>query len=261
MFRLLTILMCLSAWSLRAETATNLPPAVAGIKEFNAAFKAWNSERFGQASELFEQAIEQSPANVTNFYWLGVSEFHHMLQLRSTPGHAAEAEVAQEKALAALNTAIKLDAHHAESHALLGSIYGIRIGERWIRAIRLGPRIMKHCEAALKDGEKNPRVRYLLATGEFYMASDAADARKALQSFLLAEKYFEMEATNAPGPLELRWGRSSCHTFTGLTYEKLGDFPRAAEYFRKAIGEHPADDLARLSLARVTSTNSVAAKP
>jgi len=261
MFRLLTILLCLFAWSLRAETATHPSPAVAGIAEFNAAFKAWSGERFGQSSQLFEQAIAQSPDNVTNYYWLGVSEFHRMLQLRSTPGHAAESEVAQEKALAALNKAIKLDAHHAESHALLGSIYGIRIGERWIRAIRLGPRIMKHCETALKDGEKNPRVRYLLATGEFYMASDADDARKALQSFLLAEKYFELEATNAPSALEPRWGRSSCHTFTGLTYEKLGDRARAAEYFRKALAEHPADDLAKLSLIRVSTTNSVPVKP
>jgi tetratricopeptide (TPR) repeat protein len=259
MFRLLIFSLWLSAFSLRADNSTNPPAALAGIAEFNAAFQAWDGERFARASEIFQQATAQEPNNVTNFYWLGVAEFHHMLQLRSSPGNAAAAETAQAAALAALTTAVKLDAQHAESHALLATIYGIRIGDRWLRAVLLGPRTMSHSKTALQAGATNPRVRYLLATGEFYMANGNSDLQQALQDLLLAETYFVSEATHAASPLEPRWGRSSCHTFIGLTYEKLGDRPRAAEFFRKSLAEHPADHLAREGLKRVTQTNQVSA--
>ena len=252
MFRLLISCVLLAAFSLRAGNATNAPPALAGIAEFNAAFQAWNGERFARASELFREATLLEPNNPTNFYWLGVAEFHHMLQLRSTPGHDRAAASAQGAAQDALTAAVDLDAHHAESHALLATIYGIRIGERWIRFVTLGPRVLSHSQTALKEGPANPRVRYLLATGEFYTAGGEADLRQALKDLLLAETFFAREAVSAHAPLEPLWGRSSCHTFIGLTYEKLGDRARAADYFRKALAEHPADNLAQTGLILVT---------
>jgi tetratricopeptide (TPR) repeat protein len=253
MFRLLILSLLLAALSLRADNATNLPPTLAGVAEFNAAFQAWDGEKFARASRLFQQATVREPNNVTNFYWLGVAEFHHMLQLRSTPRHDEAAETAEAAALSALTTATRLDERNAETHALLATIYGIRIGERWLRVVTLGPRAMSHSKTAMKEGATNPRVRYLLATGEFYMASGDADLRKALNDLLLAETYFAHEADNNHNPLEPRWGRSSCHTFIGLTYEKLGNRTRAAEFFRKSLAEHPADNLARTGLIRVTS--------
>jgi tetratricopeptide (TPR) repeat protein len=261
MFRLFILCLSLISPGLRADTAVNPPPAVAGLREFNAAFQAWDGVRFAHAGELFRQATKQAPDDATNFYWLGVAEFHHMLQLRSTPGNDAAAETAQASALAALTTAVKLDAHNAEGHALLATIYGIRIGDRWIRALVLGPRAMSHSKLAMTEGPTNPRVRYLLATGEFYMASGKADYEEALKNLLLADTCFASEATNTPGPLEPRWGRSSCHTFIGLTYEKLGDRSHAAEYFHKSLAEHPADNLARTGLNRVLKTNSSGEHP
>ena len=254
MFRLLILCVGLAAGPAGADNATNPPPALVGVAEFNAAFQAWNGERFARASELFREATRSEPGNATNFYWLGVSEFHHMLQLRSAPGHAPAAAAAQSAAQGALTTAVGLDPHHAESHALLATIYGIRIGEHWLRCLTLGPRILSHSQTALKEGAANPRVRYLLATGEFYMAGGEADLRQALKDLLLAETFFVREAGSAHAPLEPLWGSSSCHTFIGLTYEKLGDRARAAEYFRQSLAEHPADNLAQTALARVTST-------
>ena len=261
MFRILMLCLLLVSSCLRADTTSNLPLTLAGISEFNAAFKAWNGELFARASDLFQQATVLEPNNVTNFYWLGVAEFHHMLQLRSTPGNDDAAEAAQKRALDALTSAVKLDTKNAECHALLATIYGIRIGDRWIRAFRLGPSAMSHSNTAMKEGATNPRVRYMLATGEFYMADGETDLRKALDDLLLAETYFARESTNTASALEPRWGRSSCHTFIGLTYEKLGDRTHAAEYFRKSLAEHPADNLARTGLNRVTEANQVAEHP
>jgi len=261
MIRLLLLTLWLVPHGLWATDTSSRTSCLAGICEFKAAFQAWDGKRFTHASELFQQATALEPNNITNFYWLGVAEFHLMLQLRSGPGKADQAEAAQAAAVEALTTAVKLDAHHAESHALLATIYGIRIGDRWIRALILGPQTMSHASIAMKEGAGNPRVRYLLATGEYYTASSRSDLEKALKDLLIAEEVFTTEATQASGPLEPRWGRSSCHTFIGLTYAKLGERKRAEAYFRLSLAEHPADHLARTSLNHITQTKPAGNTP
>jgi tetratricopeptide (TPR) repeat protein len=225
-----------------------------GVKEFTAAYKDWDGQRFGAAAELFLQASTHAPASCTNYYWLGAAEFHRMLQLRSlsTPTtNMLAADAAMEAALAALETAVKLDERHAESHALLGTLYGMKINGNLLRAARFGPRVAKHQNKAMEFGSQNPRVRYLLGTCQFHTATKPAAQREALATLLAAEELFAAEAQRAAGPLDPRWGRSSCLTFIGRTYEQLGQRTEAADYFRKALAEHPADRVAKAGLARV----------
>ena len=147
---------------------------------------------------------------------------------------------------------MKLDERHAESHALLGTLYGMKIDGNLLRGARFGPRVQKHQKQALEFGADNPRVRYLLGTCQFHTAKKPAAQREALATLLAAEKLFAAEAQRPAGPLEPRWGRSSCLTFIGRTYELLGQRTEAADYFRKALAQHPADHLAKEGLARVT---------
>jgi tetratricopeptide (TPR) repeat protein len=227
---------------------------VAGVKEFTAAYKDWDGQRFGAAAELFRQATTNAPASGTNYCWLGTAEFHRMLQLRRlpvTPASTLAADAAMDAALAALEIAVKLDERHAESHALLGTLYGMKINGNLLRGARFGPRVGKHQKKAMEFGAQDPRVRYLLGTCQFHTATKPADQREALATLLSAETLFAAEAQRPGGPLEPRWGRSSCLTFIGRTYERLGQRAEAADYFRKALAEHPADHVAKEGLARV----------
>jgi tetratricopeptide (TPR) repeat protein len=225
----------------------------AGIKEFTAAYANWDAAGFAAAASLFRQAAANPPASCANDYWLGVAQFHRLLQLQSLPASRTNllaAAAAMDDALAALEAAVSLDERHAESHALLGALYGMKIdGSLW-RAARFGPRVAKHQKRALEFGPENPRVRYLLGACQFHTAKSPAARQEALATLLLAEQLYEAEARRAPGPLEPRWGLSSCLTFIGRTYELLGRHPQAAGYFRKALALHPADHLAKAGLAR-----------
>ena len=244
---------CVSACLVRAnENSDHL--MAAGIKEFTAAYKDWDGQRFSAAAELFRQASTNAPASCTNYYWLGAAEFHHMLQLRSLPvstTNTIAADAAMDAALAALQTAVKLDERHAESHALLGTLYGMKINGNLLRGARFGPRVKRHQKQAMECGAQDPRVRYLLGTCQFHTATKPSAQREALTTLLSAETLFATEAQRAGGPLEPRWGRSSCLTFIGRTYEQLGQRAEAADYFRKALAEHPADHVAKEGLARV----------
>ena len=227
----------------------------AGIAEFTVAYQVWDGQRFAAAAELFRQATTNTPGSSTNFYWLGAAQFHRMLQLRGLPASSTNtlaATAAMDAALAALSSAVKLDARQAESHALLGTLYGMKIDGNLVRGLRFGPRVQKHRNQAMEFGADNPRVRYLLGTCQFHTAKKPAAQREALASFLAAEKLFIAEAQHAAGPLEPRWGRSTCLTFIGRTYELLGQRTEAADYFRKALAQHPADHVAKEGLARVT---------
>jgi tetratricopeptide (TPR) repeat protein len=225
----------------------------AGISEFSAAFRAWDGARFAKAAHHFRTAAAMTPQSPVNFYWQGVASFHRMLQIesQSTPDMPA-ANAAMQDAIDALESAVRIDPHHAESHALLGTLYGMKIRGGLLRAIRYGPRVQEHQKHALHSGADNPRVKYLFGTGLLHTAKNAADHRKALATLLAAEKLFLIEAKHPPKPFEPRWGLSSCRTFIGLTYLKLGEEAHAAEYFKKALAEHPNDHIAKEQLARIT---------
>jgi tetratricopeptide (TPR) repeat protein len=254
MRRWLPILMLIPALVMRAEDVAD-KLAEAGVTEFTAAYQAWDGARFGAAAEFFRQATTNAPTSSTFFYWLGAAQFHRLLQLQTLPASRTNqlaAEAVMDAALAALSSAVKLDEQHAESHALLGTLYGMKIDDNTLRALRFGPRLAKHQKQALEFGPENPRVRYLLGTCQFHTAKKPAAQREALTTLLAAETLYVKEASRAARPLEPRWGHSSCLTFIGRTYELLGQRTEAADYFRKALAEHPADHLARQGLARVT---------
>src|SRR5512134_577174 len=203
MSRWLPISILLTALLARADDLAN-KLASAGVVEFTAAYQAWDGQRFAAAAELFRQATANAPGSSTSFYWLGAAQFHRMLQLRGLPASSTNAlavTAAMDAALAALSSAVKLDERHAESHALLGTLYGMKIDGNLVRGARFGPRVQKHCKQALEFGAENPRVRYLLGTCQFHTAKKPAAQREALASFLAAEKLFAAEAQRASGPL------------------------------------------------------------
>jgi tetratricopeptide (TPR) repeat protein len=250
----LSILLFLPAVMAQADVRTE-KLAAAGVEEFNAAYQAWDGARFATAAQLFHQACTNAPASLTNYYWLGTAHFHRMLQLQtlpSQPAHQSAADAAMAAALAALEKAIKLDERDAESHALLGTLYGMKIGDSLLRAMGLGPSVARHQKKALEFGAENPRVRYLLGVCQFHTAKKPAAQREALTSLLAAEKLFRAEAQKPAGPLEPRWGYSTCLTFIGRTYELLGERAKAADFFRQALAQQPSDHLATEGLARVT---------
>jgi tetratricopeptide (TPR) repeat protein len=254
MLRLTSLLMgLLAAGSVRTGAASD-DWSAAGVAEFNAAYRTWDGARFAAAAEWFRRSTTNAPTNVTNFYWLGAAQFHRLLQLQTAPAHRTNdvaAKGALDAAVAALTVAVRLDERHAESHALLGTLYGMKIKGNLFRAARFGPRVARHQELALKLGASNPRVQYLLGMCQFHTAEKPAEWQAAQQTLRKAETLFAVEAKTTAAPLDPRWGYDSCLTFLGRTYELLGQRREAADYFRKALAMHPADHLATEGLKRV----------
>jgi len=244
----------LFAFAARADSAVD-GLLTAGIAEFTAAYDAWDGRRFAAAAELFRQASTNTPPSAESFYWLGTAHFHHLLQIQYEPPSRTSKSAtaaAMDAALVAFRQVVQLDPRHAEAHALLGTLYGMKIDGNLVRSAWYGPRIEKHRRVAIKYGTENPRVRYLLGTCQFHTAKKPSTLREALATFLAAEKLFGAEAKESPGSLEPRWGYASCLTFIGRTYELLDQRKEAVGYFKKALAIQPSDHLAREGLVRIT---------
>ncbi|MBU6171422.1 MAG: tetratricopeptide repeat protein [Verrucomicrobia bacterium] len=264
MFRLLlaSLLATLTnAYAAEPPAETPAESAKSGVEEFYAACKAWDADGFSKAAELFGKAAKQEPRSAVYKYWEGVSHFHRMLKIESRPGgkESPKAKSAMEAALAAFEGALDLDADHAESHALVATIFGMKIHSNMLNAVRYGPMLQHHQKEAVRLGAKNPRVKYLVGVGLLHTAKDDEAKRKALDTLLAAEKLFAEEVTHSADPLTPRWGSASCRTFIGVAYKMLGRNAEAIDYFNRALAEHPSDHIARQELAAITSKEE--AKP
>ncbi len=254
MFRLLLALLFAYVPLASAEDAPS-QIAKSGVTEFDAAYQSWSAEGFASAANLFSKALQQEPTSAVYKYWQGVSNFHRMLQLESQPGgkESPSAKASMEASIEAFENVLELDANHAESHALLATLFGMKIHNNMLNAVRYGPMLQQHQKEAVRLGAKNPRVKYLLGVGLLHTAKDDDAKRKALNTLLAAEKLFADEATQSTDPLSPRWGVGSCRTFIGVAYKMLGRNTEAIDYFNRALADHPSDHIARHELAAITS--------
>lgn len=253
MFRVYAAVFFASLLALSANEASD-KKTTEGVRLFSEAYRTWDGDAFAKATEAFTQATRSDPHSAEARYWLGVSRFHRMLYFQ----HHARAQALEEHAATEREAAIQAFEHllqsspnHAEGHALLGTLLGMKIKGGMFRAIRYGPALQSHQKSALQSGPNNPRVRYLSGVGLFHVADNADEYRKALCELQTAEKLFIQESQKTPKALEPRWGHSSCLTFLGLTLEKLGRKPEAVTRFQRALALHPADHNAKNALHRL----------
>jgi tetratricopeptide (TPR) repeat protein len=254
MFRLLlALLFAYVPLASAEESAAQI--AKSGVAEFDAAYQSWSAEGFATAANLFSKAARQEPTSAVYKYWQGVSSFHRMLQIESQPGGKENptAKTALEASINSFEDVLELDANHAESHALLATLFGMKIHSNMLNAVRYGPMLQQHQKEAVRIGNKNPRVKYLLGVGLLHTAKDDDAKRKALNTLLAAEKLFADEATQSTDPLNPRWGAGNCRTFIGVAYKMLGRNTEAINYFNRALADHPSDHIARQELAAITS--------
>jgi tetratricopeptide (TPR) repeat protein len=221
-----------------------------GVAEFSSAHQKWDGARFGKAAEYFQKAEALLPKSGFHASWRGAALFYQMLQKQSA-SDTAGAKAAMVSAQSALENAVKWQADNAEAHALLATLYGMKIHKSPLQAIRLGPSLIKHRKLAEQCGPANPRVRYLIGTAQLHTAKNDPARREALTTLLAAETLFQTEARRKPVRWAQRWGHADCLSSIASCYESLQQNPEAKAYFKKALAAHPANQLAKAGLERL----------
>lgn len=107
----------------------------------------------------------------------------------------------------------------ADSHALLGSVYGAMIGAEPTRAPKLGRKARQELAKALELAPHNPRVHLLLGTSAFHRPVEYGGGPAVAERHLRrALELFKQEPEAKPWP---NWGREEAYGYLNKTLEKL----------------------------------------
>ena len=167
-----------------------------------------------------------------------------------SPDTADQFETVVQEAVKTLKAAVAQRPEDGDSHAMLATLYGMRISRRPLTAVWLGPLVQKHLKAAKIAGPDNPRVRYLEGAGALNRARDSHAISTALDILLQAERLFAEETFAPKTSWDADWGRPQNLIFIGEAYEKLDNSEEAMIWYERALRASPTSSRAKKGYER-----------
>lgn len=228
--RCLTIALAAALWSGPAQGNAPFTEPAPAVSQ---AIEKWDAPTLALVRQWLADLSKSAPANAEFAYWHAVAAFHTVLM-----GDNADEDLPE--VVGAVRAAQRLNPQRRDLHAMLCVLYGMRIKNSSLRAVWLGPRVMRHGKQALLAPE-DPRALYLVGTCRYHAGKAPADYSEALRLLNRAEALF---ANEKPAPAEPRWGRAEAMLFTAYTLEKLGRLEEAKEMFRKLLALRPGHGIA-----------------
>ena len=226
-----------------AGAADNSPAGL--VRDVQEAIRMWDfslmTNRAARLAALPKD--EDATAAYHHDYWRGVALLHAVFFAREAgESHRAkrfEPELRRE-ALAVLERASEFPDATADTHAAVVVLLGMTIKDgSWLTALRLGPGLMRHKQAAERD-RANPRVAYLLGVGELRSGRSANALAAAREQLLRAVAQFEAERRQpVAGPYEARWGYDHALMFLGEVSQRQGNTEEASSWFARAYAANP----------------------
>ena len=124
-----------------------------------------------------------------------------------------------------------------EAHALLGAVYGMKIGTSMWRGMTLGRHASRAFDEARAIDERNPRFLLLKGMDVYHRpARFGGGLERAERWFRSAVGFFAARPPDAPWP---SWGRLDAHAWHGRTLARLGDPNAAREQYEQVLAVEP----------------------
>ncbi len=221
---------------------------ISGIQTFQTAYNKWNPLLFESAIQKFKKSTEKPNSTSIGYYWAGAVYFHlvnYYLFGEKKSNDKKKGGQAIEDGIQVLKKMIHADSLHAESYALLGTLYGIKIYQKPYTAPILGPKVFSLITKGLDLQPRNPRIHYLIGISYVFTPRIlGGGVDKGLKHLLESEAHFAEEQQQSLKPEAPRWGYSTCVGFIGRAYAKKKQPADAEAYYKKALSINPDDLLA-----------------
>ncbi|MGH7589398.1 MAG: hypothetical protein ACRELU_12485 [Gemmatimonadota bacterium] len=200
--------------------------------EIVAAYVRGDDARLGDARALAERAVALHPEDALLQHYLGFALYRQAAVMHDDPDlqrilDAAEEAFVRSAAIRPL----------PETHALLASVYGLRIGANPTLGPSLGERSGEQREVAERLGPENPRVWLLRGIGAFFTPEAFGGGLERAGEYLdRSLELFDGDDPERPLP---RWGRADAHVWRGRVHEGLREVERARAEYEAALANEP----------------------
>jgi tetratricopeptide (TPR) repeat protein len=191
-----------------------------------------------QARDSFTKLTQQHPDSAVYFYQLASVNFY-LCEAYATHGDKKNAERTLDTAIENAQQSIKLNEKSADTHSLLGDLYGRKIsfGIGMFAGPKFGPKAQAENKRALELDPNNPRV--FASWGREYMNAPkmfGGDLDKAIESFRKST--------------QLDPGFDETYVWLAIALRKKGDTAGADQALQQALKLNPRSVFAQQTAAK-----------
>lgn len=200
--------------------------------EIVAAYLRGDGARLTAARALAERAVAVYPEDALLHHFLGFSLYRQAAVMHDDPEQSQILDAAQ----AALERSAAIRPL-PETHALMASVHGLRIGANPTLGATLGQQSREEQATAARLGPDNPRVWLLRGISAFFTPEAFGGGLERAGEYL--DRSLELyEADDPERPLP-RWGRPDAHVWRGRVHEGLGQAELARAEYEAALALEP----------------------
>jgi len=141
-----------------------------------------------------------------------------------------------DEVISSVKRIIEANPNFAEAHALLGGLYGLKIGLNPARGIYLGPRSNRHIEKATLVNPKDPEGWVEMGNVKYHTpALLGGDISEAINCFSKAIMLFD----NSPAKRKYNWLYLHACAWLGQAFEKQNKLSQALTVYRQLLRYEP----------------------
>ncbi len=186
-----------------------------------------------------QSPVDEASKNLRS-KWLAAGYFNIYILAKHSDEISSDLAIKKDefyqKVLDHSHRSIDSDPNDSNAHAMLTVIYGLKISENPLSAIKNGRKLLNHRNSALQKIDSNPRVSLLEAISQIHRSNTHEKQTGALELLLKSEQLFDQElkkkASNDDSVFS--WGYTMNQIFLAETYEKIGNNLLALKYFNKS---------------------------
>ena len=222
----------------RASPSPADPERAAIVDRLDRSVTAGDAEAITSARDATRRLIERAPTEEHRKplrYLLAYANWRLLGTNPPPDGDARDALADEAESMLAANLAA--NETDVEANALLGAVYGMKIGSSMWRGMTLGRRAARAFDAARAIDERNPRFLLLKGLDVYHRpARFGGGLDRAERWFRAATGFFGTQPSDAPWP---NWGLLDAHAWLGRTLARLGDDDGAREQYETVLEAEP----------------------
>lgn len=217
---------------------------VAIVRELDRSVILGDMEGMTRARDTARRLLEETPSGHSHVrlrYLLAYANWR--LLGRNPAPRDDERDSLADEAESVLKVNLAVNQRDVEAYALLGSIYGMKIGSSMWRGMTLGPRAGKAFDKARSIEKRNPRFLLLMGMGAYHRPKQFGGGPERAERWLRsAVSSFAAQPPDSPWP---DWGSLDARIWLGRTLARLGDREAARKEYQQVLAIEPDHVLVR----------------